>query len=222
MFEIVKPHAFNRQSGYGLFRKLFLPSSKIREIQINNLLLTKRELADSVPDSFMACLRDEEHKAKIKFLKAIKLFNQEKLKMAEKEIRKICYGSAGFKLRSKTNDFIRTRAASIISLRKVELNEKVIHKIRRHLKAISNVGTLVLTVKPTGKLDKLITAINKIEMMISDWHGRDVLKETVERFLEINMIDLKKELISLNKLKMTLIDYDQNLYNVSSLRLIRS
>jgi CHAD domain-containing protein len=211
LFEMVAPEIFRHQGGYKLFRPLFRQAGKIREIQVNYLLLTYPQPMDNQYNSFIQWLREEEQEAVKKFIQLIKKFREKELTDTDKVIQKICRSSSIFKLRSKTKTYIRCKAVCIRDLQASEPGDKELHRIRQNLKAMSAITTLVYSIKPVKQLDMIITALNKTEMMIGDWHDRVVLKDAVERFLNKNAVESEDERNALNKLKQALDDHKQNL-----------
>jgi CHAD domain-containing protein len=211
LFEMLDPTAFKHKGGYKLFRPLYRQAGKIREIQVNYMLLADPKNSEEACPSFILWLREEERQATKRYLQLVKKFKDPELDSTDKIIQKICKSSSIFKLKSKTEHFIYGKALQIKELKSEELNDKEIHKIRRNLKVMSTVVTLVYTVKPTNKLDGVISALNKTEMMIGDWHDKVVLKETINRFLEGNTPIPREESDALNTLKQELTDYTLNL-----------
>jgi CHAD domain-containing protein len=52
------------------------------------------------------------------------------------------------------------------------------------LKELAAVLTLVVSVKSTRKVEQAIDGLNKTEMMIGDWHDKEVLADSIEIYLE--------------------------------------
>jgi len=211
LFEMLDPAAFKHQGGYKIFRPLYRQAGKIREIQVNYLLLTNPHPLVVEYDLFMHWLREEERHAIQKFLQLVKKFRESELSVTDKRIQMICHSSSIRKVRLKTEAYIKGKAERVNDLQSEEHGEKEIHVIRQQLKAMSAIITLVYSIKPGKKLDLVLTALNKTEMMIGDWHDRVVLKDAIERFLKENNLDSKEERIALNMLKLGLIDYNLNL-----------
>jgi CHAD domain-containing protein len=211
LFEILDPKAFKLRSGYKLFRPLYRQAGKIREIQVNYLLLANPQTPEVEHDSFMLWLNEEERQAIKRFLHLVKKFRDTELAATDKVIQKICHSSSIFKLRSKITAYIKSKAEKVSVLQSEEPGDKEIHKIRQNLKSMSTITTLVYSIKPIKQLDLVITALNKTEMMIGDWHDRVVLKDAIDRFLEGGTLIPEEELSSLNRLKQELLDYNLNL-----------
>jgi CHAD domain-containing protein len=202
---------FRKSGGYKLFRPLYRQAGKIREIQVNYLLLANLPVPGEDFSPFVKWLRGEELRAVEKFLQQVKYFRESELLATDKTVKKICHSSSIFKLRTKTQAFIRERAVRIKELQQAEPGDTEIHKIRQELKTMSTIATLVYTIKPGQKLDMIITSLNATEMMIGDWHDRLVLKESIEKFLGKSKPVSNEELNSLKLLKQELIDYNLNL-----------
>ncbi len=213
LFEMVDPAVFRHRGGYKLFRPLYRQAGKIREIQVNYLLLTNPQPLDAAYDSFVVWLMEEERQATKRFLFLVKKFKEAELSSTDKVIEKICRSSSIFKLRSKTEAYIKEKAEQVKVLQSGQPGDKEIHKIRQHLKAMSTITTLVYSIKPGKHLDMIITSLNKTEMMIGDWHDRVVLKDAIERFLAGNTLVSGEELAALTALKQGLINYNLNLVN---------
>jgi CHAD domain-containing protein len=212
LFEMLDPSAFKENGGYKLFRPLYRQAGKIREIQVNYLLLSNPQPAGVEFPEFIRWLNGEERLAVKRFLQLVKKFRDNELAATEKRVQKICRSSTIFKMRSKTLAYAKSRAMFVCELQSNEPGEKEIHKIRQHLKAMATVTTLVYSIKPLKQLDVIISELNKTEMMIGDWHDRVVLKDAIERFLAAKIPDTKKkERDALNRMKQKLLEYNQNL-----------
>jgi CHAD domain-containing protein len=211
LFEMLDPTVFKHRGGYKLFRPLYRQAGKIREIQVNYLLLEHPQTPAAQYDVFIQWLREEEHRAVQKFLQMVKKFREDDLADTDRMIEKICHRSSIFNLRSKTMAYIREKAQLVKDLQMDDPDEDELHKIRKTLKAMATISTLVYTVKSGKWLDQVITSLNKTEMMIGDWHDRVVLKKSIERFLEENNDVPEPELTWLNVLKQSLTDYNVNL-----------
>lgn len=212
LFEMLDPDAFKKKGGYKLFRPLYRQAGKVREIQVHYLLLADEKTTVATHAGFIHWLKKEERRAIYKFLQLKKEFRESDLKATDKVIHNICHSSSIFKLRSKTSEYLKRKAEKILEIQPAEASDKEIHGIRRHLKAMSAITTLVYSIKPVIKLDLIISSLNKTEMMIGDWHDRVVLKEAIDRYLQGNNPDSEVELNSLIFLKKTLNDYNQNLF----------
>jgi CHAD domain-containing protein len=201
LFELLDPQGFRKLPGHKLFRPLYRQAGKIREIQVNQSLLSGGGFEKFSCDQFSEWIKAEECRAVKKFVRSVKKFSESDLDKTDKDIRKICHSSTMSKMRSKTEAFIRKRAKTLNELQESDLSDGKIHQIRIHLKSISTITTLVYSLKPSKQLDQIITSLNKNEMMIGDWHDRVVLKEAIDRFVKAEIEKSREDLEALENLK---------------------
>jgi CHAD domain-containing protein len=167
-----------------LFKKLYNASGRIREIQVNQLLLTRPEFASADLAAYKLDLLLQEKERTREFLQVIRKFDEKILAKVEVEIRKEVYEITPRALQKKTNRYILTKTALIRNLFEKGNDEKNVHKLRQHIKELSTVLTFVFKIKPSGKLERAIEGLNKSEMMIGDWHDNVVLADSFEKFLK--------------------------------------
>jgi CHAD domain-containing protein len=211
LFELIQPDLFKKKVRYNLFIGLFRLAGRIREIQVHQIFLSKPKFRKTDLSSFIVFLKDQESQASRDFLLAIKDFNVKELKSAEKDIRKICSDIPARKLSVKSEEFIRGKAKKIQGLLTEETGKEKVHKIRKHLKAMSTVSSLIFTVKPDEKLEKVITGLNKSEVMIGEWHDKVVLSDTIDQFIKTLPDASDDSLLPLKSLNQSLTDENQEL-----------
>jgi CHAD domain-containing protein len=213
LFEMLEKPESGYESWYRFFRPLYRQAGKIREIQVDYIMLGQLDSHAEDFQSFLHWLKRREQVAIRKFIYLVKKIEEDKLKHIEKAIFNLCQGRGGSisSIRSKTGEFIMQNAILTRKLQADKPGDDEIHRIRKLLKEMSIVATLVYSLKPGKGLDQIVTGLNKTEMMIGDWHDRVVLKEAIEKFLSENAPPEEKELASLNQLKQNLQDQCQNL-----------
>jgi CHAD domain-containing protein len=170
---------------FGRFiKKLYQVSGKIREIQVNMMLLSRPEYAVVDLILFKIELLTQEKERTREFLQAIRKFKEKKLIKAETTIKKAIYEITPMLMQKKINRYIRTKMRLINTLFEKGHDNQNLHKIRQHLKELAAVLTLVVSVKSTRKVEQAIDGLNKTEMMIGDWHDKEVLADSIEIYLE--------------------------------------
>ena len=196
---------------YKLFRPQYRQAGKLREIQVNYLILTQNERYEQEFRSFLAWLGEKELRSVKKFIQLAKKIKTSELMLLEKTIFKFCQSSSISGLRSKTKEFIRRKANKVQKLQSCNTGNEELHQIRIHLKTMSAILTTINTIKSGRELGEVLSSLNKTEMMFGDWHDRIVLKEAIEKFLASKPELAEDELIAINKLKNELIDQSRNL-----------
>jgi CHAD domain-containing protein len=211
LFEMIQPEVFHKRKRYNLFRDLFKLSGRIREIQVHLIFLSKPKFKKNDFSSFITFLKEQESQATKNFLLAIKDFNDKELKSTEKEIRIICMEISAKKLKRNSGEFIREKALKIQCLLAEEQDIAHVHTIRKHLKAMSTVSTLVSTVQPDEKLGLIISGLNKSEVMIGDWHDKIILSDIIDLFIKNQEVTSDDIFLPLKNLRQSLMDDNQEL-----------
>jgi CHAD domain-containing protein len=209
LFEMIRPDLFKKKVHYNLFVNLFKLSGRIREIQVHMIFLSKPKYRKTDFSSFISFLQEQENLASRNFLLEIKGFNNKELKSAEKEIRKICLEISARKLTQKSDEFIGEKANKIQGLLIQEQRNENVHRIRKHLKAMSTVTTLVSTVRSNEKLELIISGLNKTEVMIGEWHDKIVLIDIIDLFIRTREESPEESLAQLNDLRQSLSNDNQ-------------
>ena len=183
LLQIVRVKKIRTPEYEKLFNKLYKVSGKIREIQVNLMLLSRPEYAVGDMTHFKLDLLLQEKEWTKEFLQVIRKFDEKKLAKAETKIKTALYEITPLTLQKKINRYIRSKMTSIRTLFGKGNDDQHLHRVRQHLKELAAVLTLVSNVKPTRKVDQVIDGLNKTEMIIGDWHDKVVLAESLERYL---------------------------------------
>jgi CHAD domain-containing protein len=211
LFEMIRPDLFKKKVRYNLFLNLFKLSGKIREIQVHQIFLSKPKYKKTDFSDFTAFLKEQENLAVRKFLQEIKGFNDKELKSTEKDIRKICLNISARKLTQKSEEYIAQKAKKIQVLLTEEQKTENVHRIRKYLKAMSTVTSLVFNVRPDEKLGLIISGLNKSEVMIGEWHDKIVLTDIIDLYIKNREETTEDGLIPLKSLCQSLTDDNQEL-----------
>lgn len=169
-------------------RKVFIPVYRqagfLREIQVNYMLLSQYERSEERFPSFLHWLLQSEKKAIRKMVKMVHHLDHSAIATIEEEINNICETTSTCHLNSKTRHFYRKKFQHIGNLLRSSLSMKELHQIRKNLKAVSTIATLIYPMKPEGQLEKLVSALNRTEMVIGDWHDLTVFHAAIAEFLK--------------------------------------
>ncbi|MCX6288055.1 MAG: CHAD domain-containing protein [Bacteroidetes bacterium] len=182
MFEMLNPEKFNPEN-FEVFKALFSFSGKIRELQVNQLVIEKNGPETVGMSFFIKYLRSRENKLSKQFISVVQQFDEKKLKKSERSMKKLCQEIKVKTLRARSEKFIVKKAKKISLLRNYPSNPDNIHGIRKHLKAMVTILTLVSMVFMDEKQDAILRRLNQTEMLIGNWHDNQVLIEYIDQFL---------------------------------------
>ncbi|MEI6684459.1 MAG: CHAD domain-containing protein [Bacteroidota bacterium] len=183
LLRIVRPKSDKDPAYEKVFKKLYQSSGRIREIQVNLLLLTSPEFAPYDLKPFKQELLKQESARTREFLGVIRKFDEQKLSLIEKKIKKETGKITPSTLRKKTGRYITYKTALCLELFESGAGEANLHQVRQHIKELSTVLTLIYSINPSWNLEKVISGLNRSEMMIGDWHDRTILAESLGEFL---------------------------------------
>ena len=211
LFELIEPETRRWRKTNRIFIPLYRQAGKIREIQVNVLQLSRAEDRGIRVSALKEWLREEERLHIVKFLKQVRKFEDDELEDTRRTIKRICHSDMRLRLRSKTREYIRNKASHVRSLQLNDPGDTELHGIRKDLKSMATIATLVHAVKPDKEFDRIISALNRTEIMIGDWHDRIVLNDTIHRFMEKKRIVSAEETGVLNRLMEELTGECRNL-----------
>jgi CHAD domain-containing protein len=83
----------------------------------------------------------------------------------------------------KSWELIREKAGIIHKLEIDTADSETIHKVRKHLKAMSAVASLSSALHSDERLDSILTDMRRAEELIGEWHDRSVLLDFMNKFL---------------------------------------
>ncbi len=184
LLEIIEKGEFSFNKARKVFRPVYQQAGNLREIQVNFLLISQYEKPEERFPSLMQWLSQNEKKAIRKMVRMVHHLDHSAIASIEEEIGTICESTSAYHLNSKTRHFYRKKFQHIDNLIRSSLSMKELHQVRKNLKAVSTIATLVYPMKPEKCLEKLVGALNRTEMIIGDWHDLTVLKATISEFLE--------------------------------------
>lgn len=183
MFEMLDPEKFD-QKNFEVFKALFRFSGKIRELQVNQIVLAKYGEPSPGIRAFNKYLRSREHKLTRQFISVVQQFDEKKLKKAEHSIKKLCEEIKVKSLKARSERFIIKKAKKISLLRNYPNNPENIHGIRKQLKAMVTILTLVSMVFRDDKQEAILSKLNQTEMLIGNWHDNQVLMDYIDLFIQ--------------------------------------
>jgi hypothetical protein len=167
----------------GLFRNLYKASGHLREVQVNRSLLGTHEFAVGDLGPYQQDLLQQERQRTREFLRAIRNFNEDRLADTEPRIRKQLDAITIPRLQKRITRFTGAKLALVSTLMEQDHTEKSLHKVRRHLKELSAILALTRKFGLPCAPDDFIERMNDTEVLIGEWHDRQVLAGSMTDFL---------------------------------------
>lgn len=210
MFEMLNPEKFSQES-FEVFKALFRFSGKIRELQVNQMVILKYGPETPGAVVFTKYLRNRENKLSRQFISIVQDFDEKKLKKSGRSLEKLCREIKIKTLKTRLQKFILKKARKISLLRNYPSNPDNIHGIRKQLKAMVTILTLVSMVYRDDKQDIILSKLNQTEMLIGSWHDNQVLMEDIDQFLHRRKTISREYHLNLQVLRNNIMKSNQEL-----------
>jgi CHAD domain-containing protein len=173
LIEFLSEKKFRAKKQLSRLKVLFRHGGKIREIQIEELLVRQYEqmLATTFPE-YMAYLRWRKHKEIAKFLKSTPDLQESDTILSDQKINEAISNLPGEeKMKTLTGLFIRDRIHRILSNIKHPASNHRIHNNRTFLKQIYYLHDILVTLTGLpGVLPLEAERIREIEQYLGTWH----------------------------------------------------
>lgn len=191
MFELISENSFQKSDHYHTLAKIFKPGGRLRETQVN-LSLVEKYSSFRVP-YYKLYLIGRETKQTWKLRITFENFDINELEQLNQQLLPQLELFDAESLHDKIYPFISSEMDTIRNLRPEISNEKELHKLRMHLKAMGYIIKLLNEILIDEKLGSLILKIKPTETLIGNWHDRVVLISSLKRYLKKNSDSPDKE-----------------------------
>ena len=204
-FEVLEASGFRFGKYAKLFRSIFQAAGNVREIQVNLVLV--RNYRHSCPEGAETLLKylEKDLRTAIRaFTTAITGFPAAKLQKSQKAVKEYCQDLDPEVISEKSQEFLLSGAMKIGYLAEHSRDESDIHRIRKELKKMKAVATLLSQIEPGRERGNLINKLEKAEIMIGEWHDMIVLAEYIEKSGQKTVPATGDILITLQTMKETI------------------
>jgi CHAD domain-containing protein len=199
---------FNAHKHYSFFSETFNLAGKIRELQINRLLILENESSEGKLGHYLQKLERKKERLSFSFKKTINKIDVSKLKREVKKIKKKCKKIEDGYFFNKAYQLMYSEATTIKQLLHTSTKNATIHKIRKHLKILYALVKLSYSIKPSAELKKLGIVTKKTEELLGMWHDRVVLLSSLKKTRTDNLnqvAPIKRLIVKMGEQKEVLL-----------------
>jgi len=205
-FEMLGPENFQQKKFSAVFKKIFTEGGKMRENQVNIAAMEQYLSRYPGVSLFIKYLKVEQKKSTKGFINSVVQFDEAKLKEIRKQIKKVCREIKSDEIIGRSEEYIRKRAKNIQGVSSQISDPENVHAIRKELKKMGAIVSLLHQVNPGEYLQTLMTLITKTETYIGEWHDRIIQIDSFDRFLKsADKID-ELSAYQLKELKAIIVD----------------
>ncbi len=182
VLEISSNHEYHKQEHLILFHNLFQAAGKMREAQLNLSLIEKRKVAYMLP--YTEYLLQIQKNASEELGKEIQLFNSSKFDVLNKDLLIKCKGIADQAIAKEALTFVSDKLQKVIKLKARTQNDILLHKIRKHLKQVSEILTLLNEIHCGKEVKHLKSVVKSLASTTGKWHDIKVLIDSMNDFMQ--------------------------------------
>lgn len=183
-FEMLDNSVFVKRNHEERFVELYRHSGKIREIQVGLLMLDRFQHSSPELNAFRKYLRNEEIRQTLKLMRVIRKFDEKSLKNTDKAVIKAINQINPSKMVVESKKFLLAKSSKIIGFLGNTDDPQNVHSIRKELKSMSTICTLLLSMHQDDYLDRIVSVLNQTEMTIGEWHDNRVLMDFFDTFIK--------------------------------------
>ncbi len=204
LMELASHGMLNKKRYFALFSKLFDEAGEVREAQVSLGMIEKSNAIYLIP--YTEYLREIQRSANEKLLTTMQAFDFKRLEILNNKLLREMKGlSAEIALR-KSADYVLKEIEKVLELKDHLPNNRKLHKIRIHLKAVIEILTIMSELNAATGLDKWQNNIKSLDKQIGKWHDYIILLTSLNYFT--NQILMKKNVRHLVNL-IGRIEYQQ-------------
>ena len=164
-------------------RLLFRSAGKVREIQVSRILIRAYRSKGEPYLLYETFLKNEEKRARLAFVKAVAAFNRQKQNADLKEFDFLLSSVDKKNIDTQTRSFIRKHFRKVKRLMKKSKLRMDLHLVRKHMKILDAVISLILQLSTHNKYKKRIVPIRELNLKIGDLRDKQLLMSDIARFL---------------------------------------
>lgn len=210
-FDMLGLKPFNSKETKKILKEVFAASGKIREIQMNLIYLEGLEETETEIQLYSEYLKSLYKKKTKRFIQSVIRFDEKEFKQIRGSIRQNCRNIKIGKIINKCDDYFQVHSSRISKFRSGSVDIENVHRIRKEMKNISAIAKLLKYLYVDEFLEKLISEVDKTEVIIGEWHDRVILRDSLEYFMNKEKTKPVRKFIKLEKIKA---DLDKEIDNL--------
>ncbi len=196
LLEYLSEHSFSSRKNYKFFKKMFKPSGKIRDIQLQKKIIKEAGQKIGISfDEYLDHLTTKQEQSEENFINEMYNLELEKIGKIEKRVNKTVKKLSGMNIKKKAFTYLENKFGYIVFLSKKPADNEKWHEIRTHVKQALYITELMITFfEPDEKLKGLKKQLKNFGTTLGDWHDYDVAHENLKAYIHNNNIPYEQRL----------------------------
>lgn len=185
LMDMASQGMLNKKGYFSLISKLFDEAGEVRDAQMSLSKIGKSKAMYLVP--YAEYLREAQRCANGKLLTGMQAFDFKTLEMLNNKLLQEMKGLSDEIALRKSATFFLKETSKVRELKDHLPDNRKLHKIRIHLKAIREILTIMIELNDTEGLDELQNNIKSLEQQIGKWHDYIMLRTSLKNFVDQNL-----------------------------------
>ena len=183
LFDLLNAKEFKYKEAAGIFRKIYKLSGEIREYQVNICYLEGLKEDHPGLENLIQYFDKNRKKSIRTLISEVSGFNKKKFNRVRKEIRQWLSGIDDEIIVGTAVLFLNQRSVMMEKLADKQEGEETIHQIRKELKKIIAIYTLLDQISPVEERQKMFRELGRFESEIGVWHDKIILLDHTRKFI---------------------------------------
>ncbi len=164
-------------------KRLFNRAGVVRTNQLNRQIVASWPLPAELKKDVERYFKKQEKKARKQLQKSIKAF---KVKRLKKHVRVSRHPGEAISTLRMTHQLIRLmdrEAKAIDNLLLTDASTEQLHTVRKHLKALIELGEVTLALTPDKAMTRVLTRAKTMQRRLGNWHDKIVLVAQINDYV---------------------------------------
>ena len=164
-------------------KRLFKRAGIVRYNQLNRQLIGGLGLPIVLGKNVRQFFKKQEKKARKRLKKAVKAFRVKQLRKLGRVIRHPHVAVSPLRMTHHLGRLMDYEAGAIADMSLAEISTEELHTIRKHLKALIEMGQVTLSITPDKSLTRVMQRAITLQRRMGNWHDQMGLFEQLNNYI---------------------------------------
>ena len=166
------PHRVRSRQVERSVQRLFKRAGALRDCQLNRQLLAGLSLPATLEKNVQHFLKEREKKARRRLKKAVNSIRPKRVQKISRRIQQRTLAIPPAQISQQLSRSLDHDVCAIEALIQPEVSSEQLHTIRKHLKSLIEIESVMSSISPDKSLARLMQQAKNGQRRLGDWHDR--------------------------------------------------